>query len=147
MHYHESILRSLPKTAPRWGTGIWFGRSEESNRHMLLTLHGAISDHEATNRTPMGSRELRRVRGLPWSVREGVEDAQLEEIPRQMHVSVPVEGKVNEDGDKSSETSLKVGSSSSSRPDPKGSADVEGRAPRSRPEHRVLHQQRRRSHE
>lgn len=68
------------------------------------------------------AEHLRRVRGLPWAVREGVEEQDSEERPRHIHFSDPVEKMEPRGGDSSSDSIAKLGSSN-----PLGSATPTGR--------------------
>lgn len=61
----------------RQWAGIWVGRSDGSTEHMRLTTYGAIPARAVKrlleDREWQGE-DLRRVRGLPSEVREGVEE-------------------------------------------------------------------------
>lgn len=96
--YKAPNLAVLPKTAPRWGTGIRVERSEGSNQHVLLADYGAIPARAINKRLP-GIRqwqadELRRVRGQPMAVR----------------IPVPVEKMESQGDERSSDSSVKLGS-------------------------------------
>lgn len=128
--YTEPKLGSLQQTAPRWGTGARVGRSAGSDDHMLLMVHSAMSGR-TIKRLPCerrwGARELRRARGLPRSVREGVDEERVEESAKQFYFTVPVEKETdkNDSDDVPKDSSPKLRSSSSTSPDRMGAGDDE----------------------
>lgn len=96
----------------------------------MLTVDGSFSPR-AKKRLPSerrwDARERLRARGLPWSVREGVDEERVEESAKQVRFSVPAEKETdkNESDDASKESSLKLGPSNSSSPDRTVTGDEE----------------------
>ena len=85
--FGETVLGKLanvdqiPKYKPRWIRGIWVGRSEVDNTHIMLTTQG-VENVRTVRRLPSSSQfcmeTMESVVGLPWAPREGAVRAEPE---------------------------------------------------------------------
>ena len=43
MHAHVSDLGEIPKLQERWAAGVWFGKTFETDSHIILTEKGIVT--------------------------------------------------------------------------------------------------------
>ena len=68
------------KADPVWHRGIWWGRSEEGDEHVLGTPNGAVLARSVRRCAPSDQADVRlleAVRGVPWDMRHGVAPGSL----------------------------------------------------------------------
>ena len=80
---HYRIARGPKKTQPRFELGLWVGRTEGADEHIVLTSGGVVLTRDV--RRLAEDRQHQRpiydmAKGLPWAVRVGVADAIPEEL-------------------------------------------------------------------
>ena len=59
------------KRDPRWGVGVWLGRTESSNEHVVGTERG-VERVRVVRRRPVGQQDdaeqVKRMKGFPWEL-------------------------------------------------------------------------------
>ena len=59
------------KLDPRWGVGVWLGRTESSNEHVVGTERG-VERVRVVRRRPVGQQDdadqVKKMRGFPWEL-------------------------------------------------------------------------------
>ncbi|CAL1174155.1 unnamed protein product [Cladocopium goreaui] len=96
--FGETVMGKFPKvkdkSAPRWTKGIYAGKKENSDEHMMLTSAGAIS-FRTVRRLPVGSQfqdaVMEVARGVPWNTVLGIEKAKPEAISSEVKAIVAPE--------------------------------------------------------
>ena len=94
----ETVMGKFPKvkdkSAPRWTKGIYAGKKENSDEHMMLTSAGAMS-FRTVRRLPVGSQfqgaVMESARGVPWNTVLGIEKAKPEAISSEVKAIVAPE--------------------------------------------------------
>jgi hypothetical protein len=76
VHYKVPFKDKVCKTEPRWQLGVWGGRSEITDEHLILGPKGAVRTR--TVKRLDASRQWSKdaiagVRGAPWDIFEGAE--------------------------------------------------------------------------
>ncbi|CAL1136205.1 unnamed protein product [Cladocopium goreaui] len=96
--FGETVMGKFPKvkdkSAPRWTKGIYAGKKENSDEHMMLTSAGAMS-FRTVRRLPVGSQfqdaVMEVARGVPWNTVLGIEKAKPEAISSEVKAIVAPE--------------------------------------------------------
>ena len=96
--FGETVMGKFPKvkdkSAPRWTKGIYAGKKENSDEHMMLTSAGAIS-FRTVRRLPVGSQfqdaVMEVARGVPWNTVLGIEKTKPEAISSEVKAIVAPE--------------------------------------------------------
>eukprot|EP00435_Cladocopium_sp_Y103_P065142 s324_g27.t1 len=87
----ETAMGKFPtvkdKSAPRWTKGIYAGKKENSDEHVMLTSAGPMS-FRTVRRLPVGSQfqdaVMESARGVPWNTVLGIEKARPEAISSEV---------------------------------------------------------------
>ncbi|CAK0870594.1 unnamed protein product [Prorocentrum cordatum] len=84
--------RRLRRGEAQWGKGIWVGRSDESQEHLVMTPRG-LDRARTVRRLPEGRQAdkelLMTVTGLPWAARTAPERSKRRRAPQQIATELP----------------------------------------------------------
>ncbi|CAK0893566.1 unnamed protein product, partial [Prorocentrum cordatum] len=84
--------RRLHRGGAQWGRGIWVGRSDESQEHLVMTPRG-LDRARTVRRLPEGKQTgkelLLTVAGLPWATRTAPERSKRRRAPQQVATELP----------------------------------------------------------
>ncbi|CAE7521947.1 RE1 [Symbiodinium sp. CCMP2592] len=76
--FGETVMAKLPKPGTksqrRWVKGIWVGKLDRDNTHIVLTESGALSIRSVRRLPPEGQANrtlMGTVAGVPWALRQG----------------------------------------------------------------------------
>jgi hypothetical protein len=93
VHFKKQNTEGEPKTAPRCEKGVWVGRAEGTDEHLVMTTDGlktARSIRRLTGPEQWKAEFLNKVRGLPWAPSEGRQDHVEEQVlPAPVMISLP----------------------------------------------------------
>ena len=94
--FGEVVLGKIPKPQTkiqrRWVRGVWLGKLDRDDSHILGTSSGAIAVRSVRRLPPESqtdSKMLEEIKGLPWQPRDGVRHRVTPEVSHAMPMPLP----------------------------------------------------------